>query len=71
MLERLALLLTQSPIRRDRAAGMDALRGALALWVVLAHLIPWTALMQGPEAAPSIVQGLSQFLTGRWSNCDG
>jgi len=63
MLERLALLLTESPIRRERAAGMDALRGALALWVVLAHLIPWTALVQGPKAAPSILQDLSQFLS--------
>ena len=63
MLESLGRLLTQSPIRRERAAGIDALRGALALWVVLAHLVPWTTLVQGPEGAPAILQGLSQFLT--------
>jgi peptidoglycan/LPS O-acetylase OafA/YrhL len=63
MFERLGLLLTQSPIRRDRAIGIDALRGALALWVVLAHLIPWTGLVQGPLATPSILQDLSQFLS--------
>jgi peptidoglycan/LPS O-acetylase OafA/YrhL len=63
MLQTLQLLLTQSPIRHDRAAGIDALRGALALWVVLAHLIPWTVLVQGPLAAPSSLQDLSQFLS--------
>jgi peptidoglycan/LPS O-acetylase OafA/YrhL len=63
MLEKLGLLLTQSPIRGDRAAGIDALRGVFALWVVLAHLIPWTAFVQGAEAAPWILQGVSQFLS--------
>jgi peptidoglycan/LPS O-acetylase OafA/YrhL len=44
--------LARDPARRDRSDGIDVLRALFALWVVLAHLIPWSAAAQGPEAVP-------------------
>src|SRR5439155_20564009 len=42
--------LARDPARRDRSDGIDVLRALFALWVVLAHLIPWSATAQGPDA---------------------
>ncbi|HEV8680241.1 MAG TPA: acyltransferase [Stellaceae bacterium] len=44
--------LQRDPLRRDRSDGIDVLRALFALWVVLAHLIPWSVFVQGPEAVP-------------------
>jgi peptidoglycan/LPS O-acetylase OafA/YrhL len=49
--------LAHEPLRRDRSDGIDMLRAVFALWVVLAHLIPWSVYAQGPGAVPGwIVQ---------------
>jgi peptidoglycan/LPS O-acetylase OafA/YrhL len=44
--------LAHDPLRRDRCDGIDVLRAVFALWVVLAHLIPWSVFAQGPGAVP-------------------
>lgn len=33
--------LLADPVRRGRSAGIDCLRGALALYVLFGHLLPW------------------------------
>src|SRR5437870_468168 len=48
-----ATALTRDPLRRDRSDGIDVLRALFALWVVLAHLIPWSVAAQGPAAVPA------------------
>jgi len=53
--------LADVPLRRERSDGIDALRAVLALWVVLAHLIPWTAAVQGPHALPAELAGAALF----------
>jgi peptidoglycan/LPS O-acetylase OafA/YrhL len=45
-------LLTDAPVVAHRSDGIDALRGAFALWVVVAHLVPWSTLTQGAGGAP-------------------
>jgi len=50
--DRLAL----DPLRRDRSDGIDVLRALFALWVVLAHLIPWAIFAQGPGAVPGWIE---------------
>jgi peptidoglycan/LPS O-acetylase OafA/YrhL len=45
--------LARDPLRRDRSNGIDVLRAVFALWVVLAHLIPWTVFAQGGRAVPA------------------
>lgn len=42
--------------RGDRSDGIDLLRGFFAFWVLLAHLIPWTVLVQGDLSVPLILQ---------------
>ena len=54
--------LARDPVRRDRSDGIDVLRGLFALWVVLAHLVPWSALAQGPEAVPQWLQAAMRLL---------
>jgi peptidoglycan/LPS O-acetylase OafA/YrhL len=53
--------LAGDPLRRDRSDGIDALRALLALWVVLAHLIPWSVEAQGPEAVPAWIVRASRL----------
>src|SRR6186997_2353146 len=45
--------LVHDPLRRDRSDGIDLLRAIFALWVVLAHLIPWSVFAHGQAAVPS------------------
>lgn len=64
---RLSMLLGRSdlagdPVRRDRSDGIDVLRALFALWVVLAHLVPWSALTQGPDAVPHWLQQAMRLL---------
>lgn len=40
------------PMRRERSNGIDVLRAALALWVVVAHLTAWALLAQGADSVP-------------------
>jgi peptidoglycan/LPS O-acetylase OafA/YrhL len=39
--------LLSDPVRRDRSPGIDCLRGAFALYVLFAHLVPWALTAQG------------------------
>lgn len=55
--------LQRDPLRRDRSDGIDALRALFALWVVLAHLIPWSAFVQGPGAVPWWISRGAQLVT--------
>jgi len=43
----------EDPVRHDRSDGLDLLRDGFALWVMMAHLIYWTVVAQGPDAAPA------------------
>jgi peptidoglycan/LPS O-acetylase OafA/YrhL len=53
--------LAHDPARRDRSDGIDALRAIFALWVVLAHLVPWSVFAQGPGAVPGWIAGLGHL----------
>jgi peptidoglycan/LPS O-acetylase OafA/YrhL len=54
--------LAHDPVRRDRSDGIDALRAIFALWVVLAHLIPWSVFAQGPGAVPGWIAALAHLV---------
>lgn len=54
--------LARDGVRRGRADGIDVLRAIFALWVVLAHLVPWVAYVQGPQAVPGWLAGLMRLL---------
>jgi peptidoglycan/LPS O-acetylase OafA/YrhL len=41
-----------SPVLTRRSPAIDLMRAGLATWVVLSHLIPWTAIVQGAGAIP-------------------
>jgi len=49
-------------IRRDRSDGIDLLRAVFALWVLLAHVMLWTVLGQGPSAAPNWLSAAMDIL---------
>jgi peptidoglycan/LPS O-acetylase OafA/YrhL len=41
-----------APINKGRSGGIDAMRAVFALWVIIAHLVPRTYKLQGPNAIP-------------------
>lgn len=45
--------LARDPLRRDRSDGIDLLRALCAIWVVMAHLVPWTPIAQGAGTVPA------------------
>lgn len=49
------------PRTTTRSTGIDLMRTLLALWVVLAHTIPWTVQTQGEDS----VAGAAQFLAAQ------
>jgi len=54
--------LAHDPLRRDRSDGIDVLRAIFALWVVLAHLVPWSVLAHGPDAVPRWIAELADLI---------
>lgn len=44
--------LFDTPVVKGRSGGIDAMRAVFALWVVIAHLVPRTYKLQGPNAIP-------------------
>lgn len=50
----------QAPLLKNRSAGLDLLRVALALWVVSIHLIPAAEIVQ-----PGTTPALATWLTGK------
>ena len=54
--------LAHDPLRRDRSDGIDVLRAIFALWVVLAHLVPWSVLAHGPDAVPHWIAELADLI---------
>lgn len=54
--------IVDDPVRRNRSEGIDLLRAGFALWVVIAHLVPWTIAAQGSTAAPAWLAGLMNGL---------
>lgn len=58
-----------TPIRRGRSDALDVLRGSLALWVLFAHVIPWSVAYHGgtgaaPEALQAAAAGVEWFFQG-------
>ena len=48
-----------APIIHSRSTGIDFLRGLLALWVLLAHSMPWAAYVKGNIEQSVVENGLS------------
>jgi peptidoglycan/LPS O-acetylase OafA/YrhL len=48
---------------KSRSAGIDVLRGLLALWVLFVHTVPWANLVQGENATPAIISWLVASIT--------
>jgi len=49
------------PAALDRSDGIDALRGALALWVMLAHVVPWSVVSHGANSVLPPIQWLTSI----------
>ncbi len=45
------------PVRRDRSPGIDCLRGALALYVLFGHLLPWALYAEHSSNVLTSVNG--------------
>lgn len=41
------------PLRSDRADALDVMRAVLAIWVMFAHVVPWSAYYVGAGPAPN------------------
>ena len=46
----------------SRSGGIDILRALFALWILFAHVVPWTATAQSADAIPVILVTLMHFL---------
>lgn len=57
-------ILTSAPVARHYSAGINAARALLALWVMFAHLIPWSVVTQGESTIPKPLLWL-QYLAAR------
>jgi peptidoglycan/LPS O-acetylase OafA/YrhL len=51
--------LLDAPLHARRSPAIDQLRGVLACWVLLAHLVPWAVCAQGADAVPGAALRLS------------
>ena len=51
-----------APLSSSRSGGIDALRGFLALWVLLSHVVTWAPVAQGEAAVPDLVRSCFKLL---------
>lgn len=55
-------ILSDTAEHSGRAHGIDALRGFFALWVLMAHLVPWTQHYLGDGSVWAPVATIFEYL---------
>lgn len=50
-------MLLEAPSTRDRSEALDLIRCICALWVLLAHVIPWAGIVAGKPISAALLSG--------------